>query len=848
MPSSTIVPQFGFNFGFDEVPVYANLIRHSPGFEPTGGASTLALDQYGDPQADFLIRLRVLETVAGTTQGGNPGEVFALSFPGQASIFGGFCSITNQVYDSASNMTTAKVFVIYLAGLSPYLIFTNTRRNPATDTTNTGLVCRSMFMMRPIAPGATQWQATTEKFNRALPAVTAPFKGGWGRDLDTGYVNGMEILQPDGVTYYSPPATPANRTMPYFACQNRNTQVPHGFCLEDRIEFANLCGVGLWHCFPGPATPELWQLTLNIVKYGSDVTGTPYTGTAGSNPWPGGLVANAVHAPLAGRFFFEISNEVWNSGQGFTQYYWFQDKGNANLSTLNANGEVDGTGNLPGRGGLIPRFCQVAYDLTAVADLAKATFPGGLNVKYFPILSTQAGSATTASADSVLYLQRHLSARGETLAQNISGIGGAYYGVQTLDPRTANVTVDQVIAAGSRPTSGMAIDGVVAAQVGVPFAAYEGGLSSYIDGIGYAVTHDPRYEQQCLDWALNTVDCGGRYLTHFALIAGGWSLVDSITNTDTPNWRAYNKLLSYYPMDGRTAVARPTATAPTFADASFETARVDISGYAIAPTGSPWTFTGNAGINGPLTGFNNANQPPPAGTQVGFIQGAGSIAQTVSFPTAGNYIIGGQMNGRVGNVSGDGVDHSPPFDVLVDGVVVGTFTPIAKPVLWPYDGNSYQNYQPFATAPVALTAGSHAIAFRTTINQDLTILLDAVTITAAGAALVSIQVTPTSAMIPGGATQQFAAVGTYSDATTASLTGSSIIWTTTLGTVLGGLLTAPAATSAVQSGTVTAKVGSGSAAVSGSVGFTVPAGGMTPTNTPAPAAAVAYVLSLLRVG
>ena len=91
-----------------------------------------------------------------------------------------------------------------------------------------------------------------------------------------------------------------------------------------------------------------------------------------------------------------------------------------------------------------------------------------------------------------------------------------------------------------------------------------------------------------------------------------------------------------------------------------------------------------------------------------------------------------------------------------------------------------------------------------TISAALSGITGSTTVTVPSATLVSIAVTPATASIPKGKTQQYAAVGTYSDGTTQVLT-TTAAWTTTTGATIttGGLATG----SAVATSTVTATSG-----------------------------------------
>ena len=82
--------------------------------------------------------------------------------------------------------------------------------------------------------------------------------------------------------------------------------------------------------------------------------------------------------------------------------------------------------------------------------------------------------------------------------------------------------------------------------------------------------------------------------------------------------------------------------------------------------------------------------PAPQGVQVAFLQETGSFTQTVAGWAAGSYVLTFYAAQR-GNFRAS----QQNFNVLIDGNVVGTFTP---------SGTSYQSY---STAVFTVTAGSH---------------------------------------------------------------------------------------------------------------------------------------------
>ena len=183
-----------------------------------------------------------------------------------------------------------------------------------------------------------------------------------------------------------------------------------------------------------------------------------------------------------------------------------------------------------------------------------------------------------------------------------------------------------------------------------------------------------------------------------------------------------------YPVDGYpppTPAPTPTLT-PTPAvatgDAGFEQVQVGYGRFQYRPSGSPWTFTGGAGISGNGSGFTWSNPPAPQGVQVAFIQSTGAMSQTVEGWAAGTYALTFDAAQR-GN-SGTSMED---FQVLIDGVPVGTFNP---------SGTSYHSY---STVAFTVTAGAHTIVFQglDTAGGDNTAFVDAVAVMQATPSLVA---------------------------------------------------------------------------------------------------------------
>jgi hypothetical protein len=192
------------------------------------------------------------------------------------------------------------------------------------------------------------------------------------------------------------------------------------------------------------------------------------------------------------------------------------------------------------------------------------------------------------------------------------------------------------------------------------------------------------------------------------------------------------------------------------ANAGFQSPNLAAGGYVYNPTGTGWTFTGLCGVasNGsPFTNGANA----PSGTQVAFLQCAGSsISQQIGF-TPGSYIITFQASQRSSAYQ--------DFQVLVDGTVVGTFTP------------AYGSYQTYSTSPFTVTLGGHTITFLglDTAGGDRTALIANVQVKC---------VPPTFSPVPGTyGTPQTVAISCASGGSTIRYTTDGTTPTSTTGTV-----------------------------------------------------------------
>ena len=164
-------------------------------------------------------------------------------------------------------------------------------------------------------------------------------------------------------------------------------------------------------------------------------------------------------------------------------------------------------------------------------------------------------------------------------------------------------------------------------------------------------------------------------------------------------------------LDGVTITQAASVAAPSPSDSGFEAATLSDSPFAYDPTGTPWTFAGQSGVSGNGSGFTAGNAGAPQGKQVAFVQNQGVISQSVSNWAAGSYAIAFQLAQRANYGS------TQTLQVLVDGAVVGTFTPTPG------------SYQSVKTGSFSVSAGSHTISFKgLNASGDATAFLDNVSV------------------------------------------------------------------------------------------------------------------------
>ncbi|MCD9021537.1 hypothetical protein [Cohnella silvisoli] len=144
--------------------------------------------------------------------------------------------------------------------------------------------------------------------------------------------------------------------------------------------------------------------------------------------------------------------------------------------------------------------------------------------------------------------------------------------------------------------------------------------------------------------------------------------------------------------------------------------------YIYNPASAGWTFSVQSGSNGAGiqrtgTGGSFYAAYAPEGAQTAFIQGTGSMQQTLTNVSAGTYAINFLAAKRQARWDGTNFFYGglQTFNVYVDNNFVGAFSPAST------------SFNSFTSNTIALTTGNHTIKFEgTTTSGDNTDFIDSV--------------------------------------------------------------------------------------------------------------------------
>jgi hypothetical protein len=292
-PPAPLGPPIGININYagDWVPdlLFADAFMENRGFTLASG-SPAPVDANGWPTVDAKVYVWAGQTL-------NMSGTYALSFVGQANVACTGGTVSNQVYNAATNVTTATVT---MTNADLNMAFTNTQRT-ASSGTNTGVT--NVKLMRPTSYGAGTSYPTSAMFTTLIKGLIGNF--GTVRFMDYLATNGnLQVNWSDRVppTYSS--AVVANSAYGWEG---------EGSPWEYAVMLCNETNSDMWINLPVGATDTYVTDVANLIAYGSDGL-NPYTGVQGNPAYP------PLNPGL--NVYVEFSNEVWNTGfpQSQTNY------------------------------------------------------------------------------------------------------------------------------------------------------------------------------------------------------------------------------------------------------------------------------------------------------------------------------------------------------------------------------------------------------------------------------------------------------------------------------------------------------------------------------------------------
>ena len=190
---------------------------------------------------------------------------------------------------------------------------------------------------------------------------------------------------------------------------------------------------------------------------------------------------------------------------------------------------------------------------------------------------------------------------------------------------------------------------------------------------------------------------------------GSYTLIASgVTDTNFADVGLANNTNYFYVVSAISAggesanSAEASATPASILNFGFETP--SLGTYQYNPSGGSWTFTAQSGANGSGISANGSaftigNPSAPQGFQVAFVQGTGSISQTLIGLIVGAIyqvtFAAAQRNNTYGAQTGQ------TWQLKVDGTTIGTYAP-------PQSATSYTTYSGTFSPS---SAGSHTLAF-----------------------------------------------------------------------------------------------------------------------------------------
>ncbi len=510
--------KIGINIGssldYETNRIFADAMKTAREWQDPDGEETLsALDDNGWPTQDASI---CVWHGIGNMQG-----TYALSFNGQATVRAswGNAAISDQSYDAASNLTTAKLVYSSTDGAGLLLTFTNSKRT-ASSGTNTGVT--NVKLMRPTSVGGST-SYTSEVFTAPFLAALTEFSVLRTMDFTATNANGS--------------STWAHRTRPLQASQAiGNPSAPaggwqaRGAAWEYAILLANQTGKDLWINIPAQADDEFITKLAQLTRYGSDGS-EPYASAQAAPVYPG--------LDPKPRLYVEFSNEVWNTAGAFSQSQQNHAAAQAEVAAGDSPLDFDGSSN-----DWYWAWRRTAKRTVDISNIFRAVWgDDAMMTRIRPVLMSQLGYADGPLLQAMLLMVNYYANPDQVANPRmpnyyVYGVGGtAYYNAKDDSSVDAIFTT---MADGF--VSSLQADANWALAFGLKRIAYEGGPSfdktsnAARDANLQSAWADPRMSQAIIDqhkaWSQNA----GDLLVYFTLAGDDfqWAFMKDVLTPSSP--------------------------------------------------------------------------------------------------------------------------------------------------------------------------------------------------------------------------------------------------------------------------------------------------------------------------
>ncbi len=293
---------------------YTNLVEGSPfnSWSGINGGAAPAMDANGWPEGDG--RFYFVTGMDPMTEG-----TVTLSFNGQATLSVGGNVVNGSLtytYNASTNTTTGTFTTENRGYNSAWLDVTNSTRTGVAGGPG-GIT--NLKLMRPTSPGATTSYASDTTFTPQILAAVSNFTAIRFQLVANQQQNWSDRTSPNYFNQNGGVVTSPN-TNPSLGVVAVGGESNNGPSWEMKIMLANETGRDLMLSLPPLANDQYITNLANLLKYGSDANGNPYTAPT-ANPVHPGLNSN-LHV------YFEIGNELWNFS-----YPYGIDFGNINALT-----------------------------------------------------------------------------------------------------------------------------------------------------------------------------------------------------------------------------------------------------------------------------------------------------------------------------------------------------------------------------------------------------------------------------------------------------------------------------------------------------------------------------------